>query len=89
MGMPDEIKDMLVGTKSIQMHYLTDGELVLARNFPPYLDELIQARCGTRPDLQAELAKRLSWRSCEKEVLKEKMTAGGRDYLKAYGGTQQ
>jgi hypothetical protein len=86
MGAPDEIKDMLVNTSSKEMHYLTDFELRQMKNFPAFLDELIIAKCGTASDLNADESARVSKRSCVKEMLKEKMRAGAKDYLKKYGG---
>jgi hypothetical protein len=86
MGTSDEIKEMLVNTPSKQMHYLTDFELSQMRNFPAFLDELIIAKCGTASDPSADETARVAKRSCVKEVLKEKMRAGAKVYLKEYGG---
>jgi hypothetical protein len=84
MGAPDEIRDMLVSTSSKQMHYLTDSELAQMKNFPAFLDELIIAKCGTAADPNADESARVAKRACVKEVLKEKMRAGAKDYLKDY-----
>jgi hypothetical protein len=86
MGAPDEIRDMLVSTSSKQMHYLTGTELAQMNNLPAFLDELIIAKCGTATDANADETARLSKRTCVKEVLKEKMRVGAKDYLKEYSG---
>jgi len=77
---------MLVSTSSKEIHYLTEFELAQMRNFPAFLEELIIAKCGTAADANADESARVAKRSCVKEVLKEKMRAGAKDYLKEYAG---
>ncbi len=88
MDVPEAIIAVTFATPSVAIRYLTKAELSQMMNFPAYLRELQIARCGRSPGREAAEAAQVKFRSCIKELLKEKYKAGASAYLEKYGSNE-
>jgi len=90
LEVPNSIVERMFATPSTAMYYLTQSELELAES-TPYLEEFVQARCGSAND-------RSYWQGnihtyvqdgphteCTRQVMKELQKTGAQDYLAKYG----
>lgn len=85
MNVPDNIIQLFVITPFYKMRYLTTDEIAQMNNFPPFLQELVHARCGPEPGPQADRSEKVKSRACLKEIVKEEYKIGAKEYLLAYG----
>ena len=85
MEVPDIIIQHNITTPFYGMRYLTREEIIQMNNFPPFLQELIYARCGPEPGAQASYVDKVKSRTCRKGILKEEYSLGAKDYLLKYG----
>jgi hypothetical protein len=92
LDVPTSILERLYATPSTKMYYLTPSELEIAGS-TPYLEELVQARCGSskargywqgNDHIYEEDPKHIN---CTRSVLKEIMPLGAKEYLGKYGGS--
>jgi hypothetical protein len=85
MDVPENIVQLNITTPFYKMRYLTKEEIDQMNNFPPFLQELVYARCGPDPGPQASSAEKVKSRICRKEIFKEEYRIGAKDYLLRYG----
>jgi hypothetical protein len=87
MGASDSFIKLVKATPNFKVRYLTKSELEEMNNFPPFLEELMHARCGDSPDTSASEVEKVKFRGCRKDIIKEDYKNGAKDYLAKYGST--
>jgi hypothetical protein len=87
MGASDSFIKLFKATPNFKLRYLTRSELEEMNNFPPFLEELMHARCGDSPSTSASEVEKVKLRGCRKEIIKEDYKSGAKDYLAKYGST--
>jgi hypothetical protein len=87
MGTSESFIKLFKATPNFKVRYLTKSELEEMDNFPPFLEELMHARCGDSPGTSASEVEKVKYRVCLKEIIKEDYKNGAKDYLAKYGST--
>ncbi|HEX9211233.1 MAG TPA: DUF4189 domain-containing protein [Bradyrhizobium sp.] len=86
MGVPDWLEGFEMQFSSQQIQLLSADQLQQFRNYPPYLDQMIIAKCGSR-ERRGNRSERERHTDCRFQILEENGKVGAKNFLAKYGGS--
>lgn len=87
MNFPERLIRVMYATSSQDIYYLSKTELKEFPDIPPYLQELVIARCALKQALNSSNSEavRMKNHNCVQAIYEEESRSGGAAYLEAYG----